>query len=159
FARLVAKVFHTDHHDRVIHASALDVLDRLVWHYDEPFADSSAIPTFYVSKTAREHVTVALGGDGGDESFAGYRRYRLDQFENQLRGYLPLPLRRTVFGPLGRHYPALAWAPKVVRGRSTFQSLARTPLEGYFNSMSYFRPDEKEQLFTRDFQKTLGGYD
>jgi len=159
FARLVAKVFHTDHHDRVIHASALDVLDRLVWHYDEPFADSSAIPTFYVSKTAREHVTVALGGDGGDESFAGYRRYRLDQFENRLRRYLPLPLRRAVFGPLGRHYPALAWAPKIVRGRSTFQSLARTPLEGYFNSMSYFRPDEKERLFTRDFQKTLGGYD
>jgi asparagine synthase (glutamine-hydrolysing) len=159
FARRVANVFRTDHHDRVVHARALDILDRLVWHYDEPFADSSAIPTYYVSKIAREHVTVALGGDGGDESFAGYRRYRLDQFENQLRGYLPLPLRRAIFGPLGRHYPPLAWAPRVMRGRSTFQSLARTPLEGYFNSVSYFRLDEKEHLFTPDFQKTLDGYD
>jgi asparagine synthase (glutamine-hydrolysing) len=159
FARKVAHTFHTDHHDRIVHASALNILDRLVWHYDEPFADSSAIPTYYVSKIARQHVTVALGGDGGDESFAGYRRYRLDQFENHLRRYLPLPLRRTVFGPLGRYYPPLPWAPRVLRGRSTFQSLARTPLEGYFNSISYFRPDEKKQLFTRDFQKTLDGYD
>jgi asparagine synthase (glutamine-hydrolysing) len=159
FARLVARRFHTDHYDEIVHASAVGVLERLVWHYDEPFADASAVPTYYVSAIARRHVTVALGGDGGDETFAGYRRYRLDQFENRLRNCLPLALRRAVFGPLGRHYPALAWAPRVVRGRATFQSLSRTPLEGYFHSMSYFRPDEKDKLFTRDFQKSLGHYD
>jgi asparagine synthase (glutamine-hydrolysing) len=159
FARDIANKFQTDHHDQVVHANALDVLDRLVWHFDEPFADSSAIPTYYVSKVAREHVTVALGGDGGDESFAGYRRYRLDQFENRLRSHLPTALRSAVFGPLGKHYPALAWAPRIFRGRATFQSLARTPLEGYFHSMSYFRPDEKEKLFTPDFRKSLQGYD
>jgi asparagine synthase (glutamine-hydrolysing) len=159
YARQIAKQFHTQHHEQIVHASALDVLDKLVWHYDEPFADSSAIPTYYVSKVAREHVTVALGGDGGDEIFAGYRRYRLDQFENRLRGYLPYGLRRSVFGPLGRHYPALAWAPRFLRGRATFQSLGSTPLEGYFRSMSYFRPDEKKKLFTPDFRRSLGGYD
>jgi len=72
---------------------------------------------------------------------------------------MPLPIRRAVFGPLGRHYPPLAWAPRVVRGRATFQSLARTPLEGYFHSMSYFRPDEKEKLLSPDFTRSLGGYD
>lgn len=159
YARQVAKLFHTDHHDQIVEAKAVDILDKLVWHYDEPFADSSAIPTYYVSKVAREHVTVALGGDGGDESFAGYRRYRLDQFENNMRGYLPYGVRKNVFGPLGRYYPPLAWAPRFVRGRATFQSLASTPLEGYFRSMSYFRPDEKEKLFTGDFMRTLADYD
>lgn len=159
FARQIAHEFHTDHHDQIVHPDALDVLDRLVWHYDEPFADSSAIPTYYVSKVARQSVTVALGGDGGDENFAGYRRYRLDHFENQLRSYLPYSLRRSIFGPLGRYYPALPWAPRVFRGRATFQSLSRGPLEGYFHSMSYFRPYEKEQLFTEDFRKSLDGYD
>jgi asparagine synthase (glutamine-hydrolysing) len=134
-------------------------MDKLVWHDDEPFADSSAIPTYYVSKVARRHVTVALGGDGGDENLAGYRRYMLDYYENRLRGKVPHFLRSAVFGPLGRWYPALAWAPRFVRGRATFQSLSRTPLEGYFNSISYFRPDEKQRLFTPEFQKSLGEYD
>ncbi len=159
YARQVAGVFRTHHYDKIVHASALDVLDKLVWHYDEPYADSSAIPTYYVSQVAREHVTVALGGDGGDENFAGYRRYRLDQFENHLRSYVPHSFRRAIFGPLGQHYPALAWAPRVFRGRATFQSLASSPLEGYFRSMSYFRPDEKHKLLTSDFRKSLQGYD
>jgi asparagine synthase (glutamine-hydrolysing) len=137
----------------------VEILDKLVWHYDEPFADSSAIPTYYVSKVARNHVTVALGGDGGDESFAGYRRYMLDHYENRLRQRVPASVRSRVFGPLGKLYPALAWAPRIFRGKATFQSLARTPLEGYFNSISYFRPGEKQNLFTRDFSKNLGGYD
>jgi asparagine synthase (glutamine-hydrolysing) len=68
-------------------------------------------------------------------------------------------LRRKVFGPLGRWYPALAWAPRVFRAKATFQSLSRSPLEGYFNSISYFRPDDKARLFTSDFRKCLGGYD
>ena len=71
YAREVAEQFHTDHHEQVVRPNALDVLNKLVWHFDEPFADSSAIPTYYVSQVARKYVTVALGGDGGDESFAG----------------------------------------------------------------------------------------
>lgn len=159
YAEQVAKLFGTDHHVRTVQPDAVGIMSKLAWHYDEPFADSSAIPTYYVSKIAREKVTVALGGDGGDEAFAGYRRYKLDHYENVLRGYFPSGLRSAVFEPLGRWYPALAWAPRVFRAKATLQSLSRSPLEGYFNAVSYFRPGEKTQLFTRDFQTHLGGYD
>lgn len=159
FAREIAKRFHTDHHEQIVHPEAVEILKKLVWHYDEPFADSSAIPTYYVSRVARQSVTVALGGDGGDESLAGYRRYYFDQFENRLRRRVPASLRRSVFGPLGRAYPPLAWAPRMFRAKATFQSLSRSPLEGYFNSISIFRIDEKRQLLSRDFQASLAGYD
>jgi asparagine synthase (glutamine-hydrolysing) len=159
FARQVAQQFHTDHHEEIIRPNALEILNKLVWHYDEPFADSSAIPTYYVSRAARRHVTVALGGDGGDESFAGYRRYVFDQWENRLRRFVPQLLRGAVFGPLGQWYPALAWAPRIFRAKATLQSLSRSPLEGYFNSISIFRPQEKTPLFTGDFHRTLAGYD
>ncbi len=159
YARHVSRLFHTDHHEEVVQPNAIEIVDKLAWHYDEPFADSSAIPTYYVSKIARSQVTVALGGDGGDESLAGYRRYKLDYYENRLRNHVPATLRRNVFGPLGRLYPALAWAPRVFRAKATFQSLSRSPLEGYFNSVSYFRPDDKARLFSSDFRTRLGGYD
>jgi len=159
YALQVSKLFSTDHHVETVAPNAVEIVDKLAWHYDEPFADSSAIPTYYVSKIARQHVTVALGGDGGDESFAGYRRYKLDYYENRLRNRVPAGLRRSVFGPLGRWYPPLAWAPRVFRAKSTFQSLSRSPLEGYFNSISYFRPDDKKRLFTSEFSARLGKYE
>jgi asparagine synthase (glutamine-hydrolysing) len=159
FASQVAKRFNTNHFEHTVKPSAVEVMNKLAWNFDEPFADSSAIPTYYVSQVARQHVTVALGGDGGDESFAGYRRYYFDRVENKLRGYVPSSVRRNVFGPLGRWYPALAWAPRVFRAKATLQSLSRSPLDGYFNSISIFRPDEKSRLFTSQFSKQLGGYD
>jgi asparagine synthase (glutamine-hydrolysing) len=159
YALQVSKLFSTDHHVETVEPNAVEIVDKLAWHFDEPFADSSAVPTYYVSKIARQHVTVALGGDGGDESFAGYRRYKLDYYENQLRNRVPAGVRRSVFGPLGRWYPPLAWAPRVFRAKSTFQSLSRSPLEGYFNSISYFRPEDKERLFTSDFRTRIGNYE
>lgn len=159
YARQIAKQFEADHHESVVHPAAVDIVNKLAWHFDEPFADSSAVPTYYVSKMAREHVTVALGGDGGDESFAGYRRYIFDSYENQLRRFVPGWARRAVFGPLGKWYPPLAAAPRVFRAKATLQSLSRTPLQGYFNSVSIFRPDDKSFLFTQDFSRSLGGYD
>jgi asparagine synthase (glutamine-hydrolysing) len=159
YARRVGGFFGTEHHEQVVNPDALSVINKLVWHYDEPFADSSAVPTYYVSAIARQQVTVALGGDGGDETFAGYRRYYFDQMENGLRRYVPAPLRKGVFGPLGRLYPALAWAPRVFRAKATFESLSRSPLAGYFNSISVFRPNDKRSLFTPDFQHNLNGYD
>lgn len=158
-ARRVGNFFHTEHHEEVVKPNALDIMDKLVWHYDEPFADSSAIPTYYVSRIARRHVTVALGGDGGDETFAGYRRYYFDKLENDMRRHVPEVLRTNVFGPLGRAYPPLAWAPRVFRAKATFESLSRSPLAGYFNSISIFRPADKQRLFTREFQDRLAGYD
>jgi asparagine synthase (glutamine-hydrolysing) len=159
YARQVSTLFSTEHHEEIVDPDAMDIVDKLAWHYDEPFADSSAIPTYYVSKIARSQVTVALGGDGGDESFAGYRRYKLDYYENRLRSHVPAALRRGLFGPLGRWYPAMAWAPRIFRAKATFESLSRSPLEGYFNSISYFRSNDKARLFTADFRKQLGGYD
>src|ERR1700676_388321 len=159
FARELAAKFGADHHEQVIEPNAVEVLKKLAWHFDEPFADSSAIPTYYVSWVARQSVTVALGGDGGDESFAGYRRYYFDQLENRLRGYFPSGVRNRVFGPLGKLYPPLAWAPRVFRARATLQSLSREPLAGYFNSISIFRPDEKPRLLSGDFRATLKDYD
>lgn len=159
YARLIAERFKTKHHEQVVEPDAAGILDRLVWHYDEPFADSSAIPTYYVSKVAREHVTVTLSGDGGDEIFAGYRRYLLDVRENSLREVIPTPVRRAVFGPLARVYPKADWAPRIFRGKATFESLACSHIEGYFRSVSACRPETKAHILHPDVQRGLGGYD
>ncbi|HVB99765.1 MAG TPA: XrtA/PEP-CTERM system amidotransferase [Candidatus Dormibacteraeota bacterium] len=159
YARGVARQFATSHHEHVVRPNALEVLDQLVWHYDEPFADSSAVPTYYVSQIARQHVTVALGGDGGDENFAGYPRYLADCRENRLRRSFPASVRHGIFGPLGRVYPALGWAPRYLRAKVTLQNLASSPLEGYFNSISIFRPADKSNLFAPGVRQALRDYD
>src|SRR5579885_1135497 len=158
-AKEFAASLEANHHEHIVKPQALDLVEKLAWHYDEPFADSSAVPTYYVSQVARQHVTVALSGDGGDENFAGYRRYKFDAYENRLRAYVPVPVRRAVFGPLGRYYPKLGWAPRVFRAKSTFQSLARSPLEGYFNSIACVCPPEmKSRLLGQDVLAQLNGY-
>lgn len=158
FARQVAKHLNTDHYERVVTPDKINAIETLVWHYDEPFADSSALPTYYVSQVAREHVTVALSGDGGDENFAGYRRYHFDYQENRLRSVLPLVVRKAVFGPLARVYPKMDWAPRVLRAKSTFQSLAHDPVEGYFETMSTFRGYEKPLVLSDSLKARLGDY-
>jgi asparagine synthase (glutamine-hydrolysing) len=106
-ARLVAAHCRTDHHVLEVKTDAVSLLPKLVWHFDEPFADSSAIPTYYVSKMAREHVTVILSGDGGDELFAGYASYsKRDEYQYLLR--LPRSLRQKIFGKLARALPIQA---------------------------------------------------
>jgi asparagine synthase (glutamine-hydrolysing) len=93
YARMVAERYDTEHHEMVVRPRALDVLPRIVWHYNEPFADPSAVPTYYVSEIARRHVTVALNGDGGDESFLGYSRYKTC-LQSEWISRIPRPLRR-----------------------------------------------------------------
>jgi len=159
FARQVSRHLKTDHHERIVTPDKITTIERLAWHYDEPFADSSALPTYYVSQVAREKVTVALSGDGGDENFAGYRRYYLDMQENRLRAFLPLSIRRAVFGPLALLYPKMDWAPRAVRAKSTFQSLAHDAVAGYFESMSIFRKADKPRILAADLKGRLGGYD
>jgi len=159
-ARQFAESLGARHFEQTVEPHAIDLITKLAWHYDEPFADSSAIPTYYVSQVARRHVTVALSGDGGDENFAGYRRYKLTMGEDRLRSYVPAGVRRGVFGPLGELYPKMDWAPRVIRAKSTLQSLARaSTIDGYFHGISICPPALKKQLLAGDIQKQLNGYD
>jgi len=149
----------TDHHEERVRPDALAVLDKLVWHYDEPYADSSAVPTYYVSQAARRHVTVALSGDGGDENFAGYRRYFHDCLEDRARSFMPDAIRRPVFGMLGQVYPKLDWAPRFLRAQATFRALSRRGVEGYFYSVSAVKPEIKRTILSGDLQSSLKSYD
>jgi asparagine synthase (glutamine-hydrolysing) len=140
FARKVADRYRTRHFVDRVESDDFELIDTLAQLYDEPYADSSAIPTYRVCELARRHVTVALSGDGGDESFGGYRRYRLHLMEEKLRSNMALGLRRPLFGTLGRLYPKADWAPRVFRAKSTFEALARTSVEAYFHSISVIPP-------------------
>jgi asparagine synthase (glutamine-hydrolysing) len=158
FAEIVAKAKATKHESEIVEASDYGLLDELVDIYDEPYADSSAIPTYRVCGLARRHVTVALSGDGGDENFIGYRRYRLFAMEQRLRELFPDRIRPTVFGALGRWYPKLDWAPQVFRGKTTFQALARDPVQAYLHGVSIFSDEGRAGLFSKRFSSDLQGY-
>lgn len=158
FAQQVADRYQTDHRLDIVKGDDFDLIDTLAWLYDEPFADSSALPTYRVCQMARQHVTVALSGDGGDESLGGYRRYRMHLGEEAVRGRLPLALRRSMFGPLGRWYPKADWAPRSLRAKTTFQALSMDSVQAYCHSMSQLRSDERRALFSPAFQRSLGGY-
>ena len=158
FAQIVAERYQTRHFVDHVASDDFDLVDQLAGIYDEPYADSSAIPTYQVCQLARKHVTVALSGDGGDESFAGYRRYRMHLMEERMRSALPLGVRRPIFGLLGRVYPKADWAPRVFRAKTTFESLARTSVEAYLHSVSIIREPMRSQLFSPAFRGKLGGY-
>jgi asparagine synthase (glutamine-hydrolysing) len=158
YAQEVADRYHTHHRMRIVESDDFDLVDKLAGIYDEPYADSSAIPTWRVCKLARENVTVALSGDGGDESFGGYRRYRLHAMEERVRSALPLALRRPAFGFLGSAYPKLDWAPRALRAKTTFQAMARTSVEAYFHSMSLIAEPMRRRLFSERMARELGGY-
>lgn len=159
YARRVARHLHTQHFERRVGADDYDLIDTLAAVYDEPFADSSALPTYRVCELARTQVTVALSGDGGDEDFAGYRRYRLHAGESALRARLPLALRKPVFGFLGSLYPKADWAPRPLRARTTLQALARDDVEAYFHTVSTTPAALRQQLYSASFRRELQGYD
>jgi asparagine synthase (glutamine-hydrolysing) len=159
YAAEIAKRYHTDHHVREVDPNSFDLLDRLATFYDEPFGDSSAMPTFRVCAMARKNVTVALSGDGGDEVFAGYRRYRWHCFEERVRRVVPGSLRRPLFAMLGAHYPKLDWAPRALRAKATLEELARDTIEAYFSSVSICGTELRRRLFSRELALDLQGYD
>ncbi|PTD96763.1 XrtA/PEP-CTERM system amidotransferase [Pseudothauera lacus] len=159
FAAMVAQRYHTRHFVETVKSDDFDLIDTLAALYDEPYADSSAIPTYRVCQLARKHVTVALSGDGGDESFGGYRRYRMHLMEERMRAALPMAVRRPLFGMLGRLYPKADWAPRFLRAKTTFQAMARDATEAYFHSVSILRGEMRGRLFSAQFRKQLGGYD
>src|SRR5688572_22748605 len=158
YARQVAERYRTNHHVDNVDSDDFDLIDTLAQTYDEPYADSSAIPTYRVCQLARRHVTVALSGDGGDESFGGYRRYRLHTIEERVRSLLPLSIRRPAFGLLGTVYPKADWAPQVFRAKTTFQALARTSVEAYFHTVSILSDEMRSRLYSNTLKAELSGY-
>ncbi|MFJ3054884.1 XrtA/PEP-CTERM system amidotransferase [Herbaspirillum sp. NPDC087042] len=158
YAAQVAEQFHTRHHVRTVDKDDYGLIDQLANLYDEPYADSSAIPTYRVCQLAKERVTVALSGDGGDENFAGYRRYRYAMNEEKVRARLPDGLRKPLFGFLGRHYPKADWAPRVLRAKTTFEALARDTVEGYFHGVSIMPDRVRNRLFSPAMRTQLQGY-
>ena len=158
YAETVARRYRTDHHVEQVDPDDFSLVDRLATLYDEPYADSSAIPTYRVCGLARKTVTVALSGDGGDESFGGYRRYRWHVNEERVRSLLPALLRRPAFGLLGWLYPKADWAPRVLRAKSTLEALARNSVEAYFHSVSMQHDAMRRRLFSERFRRELQGY-
>jgi asparagine synthase (glutamine-hydrolysing) len=150
YARLAARHFETDHRELIVTPEVCGIVDELVRHFDEPFADQSSIPTYFVSKLAREHVKVVLSGDGGDELFAGYTRYAVEQGR---AGFARLPrvLRRGLMAPLASQLPHGA------RGRNFIHNVALDPAERYLDNVSTFNALGKRALYTPDFRRALAG--
>ncbi len=157
-AHEIASKFGAIHHQGLALCDATTLIDKVAAVMGEPFADSSALPSYLVAEIARQHVTVALSGDGGDEIFAGYRRYPFFLREEKLRRLTPSPLRKLVFGPAGVLYPKLDWAPQALRFKSTFEALALSSAEGYASAVAINLPSRVSRLLNEDFKRSLGDY-
>jgi asparagine synthase (glutamine-hydrolysing) len=158
FARLVARRFETDHTEFVVQPNAIELLDELLWHHDQPFGDSSAIPTFLLSKCTREHVTVALSGDGGDELFAGYERFAAGLL---FADYLRLP--RRLRAPISASVRRLPPAPRTSRLDSARRFLASGDVEllrTFANWVAYFPEDVRQSMVGAELAEayTLASY-
>jgi asparagine synthase (glutamine-hydrolysing) len=150
YARIAAKHFNTEHHEFIVTPDLVEVVDDLVWHFDEPFADSSALPTFMVSKMARDFVTVVLSGDGGDELFAGYTRYVIDKKRSGI-GNLPKALRHGILQPISKALPHSA------KGKNFLYNISLDALDRYINSVSHFGKMAKQSLYSDSFRQNLNG--
>ena len=158
YAQIVADRFGTEHRTRIVASDDFAAIDTLVGAFDEPFADASALPTWRVCQLARETVTVALSGDGADEVFAGYRRYKFHAAEERTRALLPRDFRRSLFGRLAEHYPKADWAPQVFRAKSTFEALSLDGDEAYALAVGVTGPAMRDMLFSDAFKRDLQGH-
>jgi asparagine synthase (glutamine-hydrolysing) len=159
YARMVAEQYKTDHTEFIVEPDAVDVLPKLVWQYNEPFADSSAIPTYYVSKLARQHVTVVLNGDGGDENFAGYGRYVANSFSRSISPFFPPSLAKAILPfilplPHGRNPTNFFW-----RLKRFLQEYTLSPEMRNAHWLSHFTNEMKSDLYTPDFSQRVSGID
>lgn len=157
-ARASAQRLGATHHVEVLEPDPKLALDVLPWLFDEPLADPSTVPTHVVSWMAREHVTVALTGDGGDEVFAGYRRYVFDVAENRVRRFLGRP-GRSAAALAGRAYPKLDRAPRFLRAKSTLENLGRDPAHAYFASVTQMSRDEALSVLAPELASALREHD
>lgn len=159
YARLAAKTLGTRHEEFRVEPSAVEVLDRLVWHFDEPFADSSAVPTWYVSELTRKHVTVALTGDGGDELFAGYPRYRAVQLADWF-DRLPDAARNILASNVWQKLPASPRQKSVLRRWKRFvEVLGQSPLRRYLDWIAIFNDARRSDLYDDSFLDRLPNID
>jgi asparagine synthase (glutamine-hydrolysing) len=155
-ARLVAQRYGTRHSEELVTADAAEVLDDLCWYCDEPFADSSLVPTYRVAQLAAREVKVVLSGDGGDEAFGGYRRYVHDLWEHSLRQRIPSWLRRGVLGPLAMVWPTSDWLPRVLRAKSLLANVSRELPAAYARTLATCRSPWLERLLVPE---VLDAYD
>jgi asparagine synthase (glutamine-hydrolysing) len=150
YARLVAQRFGTDHHELVLTPDVMDLMDHLAWDLDEPFGDSSAIPTYMVSKLAAQHVKVVLSGDGGDELFGGYDKYVVESRERMTR-FLPSVVR-TLMAQAGR------WWPDGVRGKNSLRHFSLPGPERYLDASTLFKTEVQERLLTPSVRQHIGAW-
>ena len=158
YAREIAAQFGTQHTEEIVTPQAVDLLDELTQFYDEPFADSSAIPTYLVARLASRSVKVVLSGDGGDEAFGGYARYAHDLQEAAIRDRLPAWFRRTALRTAGRIWPKADWLPRPLRAKTFLTNLALGPGDAYANTLSLCRPPLRRQLLAGDVVSSLNGH-
>jgi asparagine synthase (glutamine-hydrolysing) len=158
YAAQIAERYHTSHRVEQVAADDFSLIDQLAALYDEPYADSSALPTYRVCEMAKKQVTVVLSGDGGDENLAGYRRHRWHTYEERMRSMLPDAVRIPLFSTLGNLYPKLDWAPKVLRAKTTFEAIGRDSMAGYFHGISVMSDAMRNQLFSPSLKSQLQGY-
>jgi len=159
YARMVSKHFSTEHHEFVVRPNAIEILPKLVWYYNEPFADSSAIPTYYVANLTKDYVKVVLTGDAGDENFAGYPRYLRSQWvywftkipEKVRKDWMASFLRMVGFFPVRKD--------RLNRLTDFIYTLSSDQARNYFEQIKIFNQKEKEDIYTEEFTKDLEGWD
>ncbi len=150
YARFAAEHFKTDHHEFILTPDFVDIVDDLVWHFDEPFADPSSLPTYMISKLAREHVTVILSGDGGDELFAGYTRYVTESNQGALAS-LPRAVRQNLIRPLSEILP------HGTRGKNYLYNISLDDAGRYIDSISHFNGPRKRMLYSAGVKSKMNG--
>jgi len=155
----IASIVGSEHHESPVRVSAAQLFDEQSWHLDEPLADPSLVPMFYLARNARRHMTVALSGDGGDEVLAGYRRYRFDVNEHRVRRVLPTPLRRAIFLPAAALYPSGSRLPRPLRAGRTLRNIADDPATAHARSICTTEPSRAMGLLGADVRAELGDYD
>jgi asparagine synthase (glutamine-hydrolysing) len=158
YALQVATQFKTNHYAETISVDEHNQIDKLAAIYDEPFADSSAIPTIRVCELARRKVTVALSGDGGDETFAGYSRYLSNLTTEKWRNKIPQFVRKNALQAIAHAYPKIDWAPRPFRLKNVLNEISVGPVEAYLATSGAMRPAERARVYTAAFQTKISGY-
>ncbi len=155
YAKDFSEQYHTEHHEYYVNEEEAlgKTIRKLVWHFDEPFADSSMVPTYHVSRVARNIVTVALSGDGGDENFGGYGKYVIDQIENRVRRFVPYPLLSMICSAFSSYEKGVAR-----KAYSLANSARLSPVEGFYLTNTFFSDEKLKELLSDRLIKEINDY-